>query len=256
MYVRLAFAVAAYLESEILIVDEVLAVGDAEFQKKCLGKMGDITAKDGRTVLFVSHNLAAVKNLCNRGILLENGLVKYNGKIDQVLNTYSNAVFIDGNHKDFDEYTIRSGNKSIQFLSVSLFNQFGNSSEQFSIGDSITIKFAIEILGEEKKSEFGVQIFDSNEMPIFHMMPRDSNFELIHASEKETYQLCLKDIRLFPGIYNVSLISANTTGHEIFDLIENAISFEIIDGGNYTSRILPRSAGLIFMNPEWKKISV
>jgi lipopolysaccharide transport system ATP-binding protein len=88
------------------------------------------------------------------------------------------------------------------------------------------------------------------------MMPRDSNFELIHASEKETYQLCLKDIRLFPGIYNVSLISANTTGHEIFDLIENAISFEIIDGGNYTSRILPRSAGLIFMNPEWKKISV
>jgi lipopolysaccharide transport system ATP-binding protein len=207
-------------------------------------------------VLFVSHNLAAVKNLCNRGILLENGLVKYNGKIDQVLNAYSNSVFIDGNHKDFDESTIRSGNKSIQFLSVSLFNQFGNSSEQFSIGDSITIKFAIKILGEEKKSEFGVQIFDSNEMPIFHMMPRDSNFELLHTSEKETYQLCLKDIRLFPGIYNVNLISANTTGHEIFDLIENAISFEIIDGGNYTSRLLPRSAGLIFMNPEWKKISV
>lgn len=86
MYVRLAFAVAAHLESEILIVDEVLAVGDAEFQKKCLGKMGDISKGEGRTVLFVSHNMAAVKSLCNKGIVLENGLIK---KMDTVENAVS-----------------------------------------------------------------------------------------------------------------------------------------------------------------------
>ena len=77
MYVRLAFAVAAHLESEILIVDEVLAVGDAEFQKKCLGKMGDVSKGEGRTVLFVSHNMAAVKELCNQGILLNQGRIEY-----------------------------------------------------------------------------------------------------------------------------------------------------------------------------------
>ena len=88
MYVRLAFAVAAHLESEILIVDEVLAVGDAEFQKKCLGKMGEISKGQGRTVLFVSHNMAAVKSLCQRGIVLENGLVVKNDTVENAVSYY------------------------------------------------------------------------------------------------------------------------------------------------------------------------
>jgi lipopolysaccharide transport system ATP-binding protein len=89
MYVRLAFGVAAHLEPEILIVDEVLAVGDAEFQKKCLGKMKDVSEKDGRTVLFVSHNMLAIKSLCNQGLLLQNGKVKLLGNIDAVIESYS-----------------------------------------------------------------------------------------------------------------------------------------------------------------------
>src|SRR5205807_428324 len=88
MYVRLAFAVAAHLEPEILIVDEVLAVGDADFQKKCLGKMQDVASKQGRTVLFVSHNLAAVRALCTRGLLLADGAVVSNGTIDAVIKKY------------------------------------------------------------------------------------------------------------------------------------------------------------------------
>lgn len=88
MYVRLAFAVAAYLESEILILDEVLAVGDAEFQKKCLGKMGDVANKEGRTVLFVSHNMYAVAEICNSGLMLKNGTVAFNGGIKETLDKY------------------------------------------------------------------------------------------------------------------------------------------------------------------------
>jgi lipopolysaccharide transport system ATP-binding protein len=88
MYVRLAFAVAAHLESEILIVDEVLAVGDAEFQKKCLGKMNDVSKGEGRTILFVSHNMLAIKSLCVKGIFLENGIVATTGQIDRVINKY------------------------------------------------------------------------------------------------------------------------------------------------------------------------
>lgn len=102
MYVRLAFAVAAHLESEILIVDEVLAVGDAEFQKKCLGKMGDVSKGEGRTVLFVSHNMAAVKTLCSKGILLENGKLTHSGAIEDLIDYYIKsgskigANFLDG----------------------------------------------------------------------------------------------------------------------------------------------------------------
>ncbi|HMI07328.1 MAG TPA: ABC transporter ATP-binding protein, partial [Flavobacterium sp.] len=88
MYVRLAFAVAAHLESEILIVDEVLAVGDAEFQKKCLGKMGDISKGEGRTVLFVSHNMSAVKSLCTKGLVMEHGKVKKNGEVEAAVSYY------------------------------------------------------------------------------------------------------------------------------------------------------------------------
>lgn len=91
MYVRLAFAVAAHLESEILIVDEVLAVGDAEFQKKCLGKMGEVSKGEGRTVLFVSHNMGAVKALCNKAIFLEYGKLKSQGLVDDIIESYQNS---------------------------------------------------------------------------------------------------------------------------------------------------------------------
>lgn len=104
MYVRLAFAVAAHLESEILIVDEVLAVGDAEFQKKCLGKMGDVTKGEGRTILFVSHNMASVKTLCQRGIMMENGRIHFDGDVDNaVLNYLGSNKVNDGNLFRFDD---------------------------------------------------------------------------------------------------------------------------------------------------------
>ncbi|MDF2552047.1 MAG: transporter ATP-binding protein [Chryseobacterium sp.] len=118
MYVRLAFAVAAHLESEILIVDEVLAVGDAEFQKKCLGKMGDVSKGEGRTVLFVSHNLAAVRRLCNTGILLKNGEIISTGKIDGVLNRYD-MEFASAEKNFVIDYPLDES-KDMQILKVEL----------------------------------------------------------------------------------------------------------------------------------------
>ena len=101
MYVRLAFAVAAHLESEILIVDEVLAVGDAEFQKKCLGKMGDISKGEGRTVLFVSHNMGAVKGLCEKGILIKNGFLDHFGDITSTIEKFSRSSELKITTKEF-----------------------------------------------------------------------------------------------------------------------------------------------------------
>ncbi len=254
MYVRLAFAVAAHLESEILIVDEVLAVGDAEFQKKCLGKMGDVTKGEGRTILFVSHNMAAISALCKKGILLENGRIKDSGDIDKVLNTYMNVEKNNETHVIFDHNTQRSGSKNIVFESVEIFNNNNRHSNNFSIGDDIILKLKIKNNAGEKRSEIGIQVKTVEDMPVFHIMPRDSNFELHHTEETEEYLMTLKDIRLFPGSYSINLVSANTTGHQIYDNIENAISFNILDGGKYTQRNLPRSAGLFFQNPDWAKL--
>ena len=254
MTVRLAFAVAAFLEPEILVVDEVLAVGDAEFQKKAIGKMQDISKTEGRTVLFVSHNMAAVKSLCTRGIVLENGKLKFDGKVDEALDVYSDISKSLEYKVVFDDGTVRSGNKNIEFLSIEILNQNQKNTQEFSIGDDVIIKIKTKNNSKEKRSEIGVQVFTTEEMPVFHMMPRDSNFEIHHESDIEEFQISLKDIRLFPGLYYITLTSSSTTGHQVFDCINNALTFEIVDGGNYTSRNLPRAAGLFFMNPEWKKI--
>jgi lipopolysaccharide transport system ATP-binding protein len=107
MYVRLAFAVAAHLEPEILIVDEVLAVGDAQFQKKCLGKMEDVSKTEGRTILFVSHNTGAIKNLCNKGIYLKKGQLALDGTVDEVLHTYLSEMMDISKSATFENPIIR-----------------------------------------------------------------------------------------------------------------------------------------------------
>ncbi|OMQ09865.1 ABC transporter ATP-binding protein [[Flexibacter] sp. ATCC 35103] len=254
MTVRLAFAVAAFLEPEILVVDEVLAVGDAEFQKKAIGKMQDISKGQGRTVLFVSHNMAAVKSLCTRGIVLENGKIKFTGNIDESLDVYSDNANSTEHSVVFDSDTKRLGTGNMQFISAEISDQFEKLKYEFSIGDDLNIKFKLKNNTNEAKSEVGIQIKSSDEMPIFHIMGRDSNFELNHLTEQEEYIVTIKDVRLFPGIYTISLTSNTTTGHQIFDSIENALSFQIMDGGKYTIRNLPRAAGLFFLNPEWKKL--
>ena len=108
MKVRLAFAVAAHLEPDILIVDEVLAVGDAEFQKKAIGKMQDISTEGGRTVLFVSHNMAAVKSLCNRGMVLRNGLVQYTGDVNSAVTEYLKQFSEDVREVNYELGTYKS----------------------------------------------------------------------------------------------------------------------------------------------------
>lgn len=124
MYVRLAFAVAAHLEPEILIVDEVLAVGDAQFQKKCLGKMENI-GEEGRTVLFVSHNISAIRTLCNTGILLNKGKVAFNGGVDEAIDEYLGADRLDKNEIHWDDITRAPGNENIRMLSISVKPKVG-----------------------------------------------------------------------------------------------------------------------------------
>lgn len=142
MYVRLAFAVAAHLDPEILVVDEVLAVGDAEFQQKCLGKMGDVTNKEGRTVLFVSHSMAAVEQLCEFGILLQNGRVEINSKIDDVVNEYLTKIPQNklNRHNPSVIFLNEDPVDEIGVISVSVENIDGQPKEQIFTWDDFVLR--------------------------------------------------------------------------------------------------------------------
>jgi lipopolysaccharide transport system ATP-binding protein len=146
MYVRLAFSVAAHLEPEILVVDEVLAVGDAEFQKKCLGKMQDVSTSEGRTVLFVSHNLMALSSLCNTGIYLKKGHVQLQGKIEDVLSAYTK----EGSDSHLSEWKGDTGDESVRIYNTKVFCEDSNN------GFFTHKNIIVEIEGEIRKPVYGL----------------------------------------------------------------------------------------------------
>ena len=154
MFVRLGFAIAAHLEPEILVVDEVLAVGDVEFQKKAIGKMKDVSFSEGRTVLFVSHNMSAVRKLCHTGILLEDGMIKYSGKIDDVVDRYVNV--------------------DMNVDTTSVYHPKDNIVKEVSamqIRDKIELKLKYESDVPIRQPNFSFTIYDSYDNPLFGMSP-------------------------------------------------------------------------------------
>jgi lipopolysaccharide transport system ATP-binding protein len=237
MYVRLAFAVAAYLESEILIVDEVLAVGDAEFQKKCLGKMGDITAKDGRTVLFVSHNLAAVKSLCNRGILLENGLVGYNGNVDDAICQYfSNEVYV--NHSDgvgifnFLYHKDKLDN-NYGILKAELFCDEVLSNVVYS-GSKVELKLYYNSPRDYIESEIGFVIKDSSQISFMGINNRHLGNHLKISKGLGEAVITILDFPLYSSMdYWFNLYFGDSGPN--YEILENAIKFKLVTKDVYGS---------------------
>lgn len=154
MTVRLGFAVAAFLEPEILVVDEVLAVGDAEFQKKAIGKMKDISSGNGRTVLFVSHNMTSIRQLCKNGVMLENGEVAFIGNIEETINHY---LAIDSSKIDFDssiaERTDRRGNGKLHINNVIIKNKEQKEVSEIFMGDTIEIEMSYSVSADVDLSE-------------------------------------------------------------------------------------------------------
>jgi lipopolysaccharide transport system ATP-binding protein len=145
MYVRLAFAVAAHLEPEILVVDEVLAVGDAEFQKKCLGKMKDVTEQGGRTVLFVSHNMGAVQTLCSKGISLSNGSINFIGDINECVNRYITSSNKENTNPNLEKLVNRSGSQDVIFSSVHLEDEKGLPIDVVLSGNTVILVFKVKV---------------------------------------------------------------------------------------------------------------
>ena len=162
MTVRLGFAVAAHLEPEILVVDEVLAVGDAEFQKKAIGKMQDLSTGEGRTVLFVSHNMTSVKSLCDRGIVLKNGEAFFQGNTDEAINFYL-ATKKQIIPEDLSEIENRSGNGKVRFRSFHIEHLNGQLIENVLSGDTVVFCFEIDVYDKNGTVDLGFSLHDQND---------------------------------------------------------------------------------------------
>ena len=256
MYVRLAFSVAAHLEPEILIVDEVLAVGDQEFQKKCLGKLQDV-GQDGRTVIFVSHNLAAINQLCSSGVLLEGGRVSEAGPISGVVSAYLSRNNLARAEADLSDPERRPGAGGVRFSGARLLDAHGQPCRTFSLGDDLTLEFSLAFSRREFPNplQLSVLLRRSDGMRVCNLTDGDSAFVLHRHGDEERVRVTLKDLRFYPDTYLLSLWAGSDVADQTYDLAEDCLGFDIVDGGTLTKRRLNRNAGLIFLTPEWEKLS-
>jgi len=223
MYVRLAFAVAAHLEPDILIVDEVLAVGDADFQKKCLGKMHEVSSKQGRTILFVSHNMQAVNSLCNRAMLLQKGSVALIGETDKVVNAYLGGTQNHITHNQWPNKNEAPGNEFLRVHSVDLILHRKNITDGADIRTPLTVKFKIWNLKKQNLC-FGVHLFTQGGECIFDVNSKPTDFsEGLVEGQCDIPGKFLND-----GAYYISVIFVKDTSVQLFYL-EECLSFELED---------------------------
>jgi len=257
MYVRLAFAVAAHLEPEILVVDEVLSVGDAIFQKKCLGKMGDV-ANSGRTVLFVSHNMAAVKNLCVNGILLSSGTILSCNNIEHIISQYMAQV---NNISDSKNYQAALGQlengETIRILKVNTTYE-GKLSDHFITGGEININ--VSLLCSENlcgsKIILSFVITSNDGIGILHCVSRDAMDAIFEINDSIlNITATIKNLPLYPGNYVINEVwVANEQGQTLV-LRNPYLSFTVLDTSPHLIRVLGLGKALIHIVPQWSSKS-
>ena len=240
MTVRLGFAVAAHLDPEILVVDEVLAVGDAEFQKKAIGKMQDISHSHGRTVLFVSHNMGAVRNLCRKGVLLDKGCLNFYGDVEEAIVQYI-GLSSEAYNKELSQRLDRIGNGRIRVVGISLLDENGNEVSEVFTGGYLKIKFFLEshpdvdlskmIVGCKLEDIYGnpCVMWASDEMP--------HDFSKLHEG---TFSLIIPHINMRPNKYFLHYqISLNSTNfHDFCDVMHGAKRIEVLSDGFYSRDML------------------
>ncbi len=248
MYVRLAFAVAAHLEPEILIIDEVLAVGDTEFQKKCLGKMKDVSGH-GRTVLFVSHNMAAIKQLCHRAIFLKNGGLLKEGDAKSVVDYYLKDGREISISKSWDNLNDAPGNENIRLKKISVSPA---ESETDIISIETGIKFEIEYVNyvEGKTTDFTMFLFNQDEIMMF-----ESGIILSQNNDsvKGHYKIStiIPAYYLNSGEYHINIVFGESQRYFLY-LHNDILSFEIEENGANKGSNLKRSPGILRPNFDWK----
>ncbi|AWH72888.1 ABC transporter ATP-binding protein [Dokdonia sp. Dokd-P16] len=242
MRVRLGFAVAAFLEPDILVVDEVLAVGDAEFQKKAIGKMQDISSTSGRTVLFVSHNMASINDLCTRCIVLENGSVKFDGNTALAIDQY---LSINNESEQNSIYINPQPNTEADILKVSVLKN-DKPNCNFGFDDEINVKIEFSITENLKKSFIGIRVVNFKNVNIFSSEKSLSEFE------KGTHSLTVKipSEFLVPNFYYIN-IGYHVPNVHLINYTEHAVEFHIEETGSDLSQFAGKDFGCVMVDCEW-----
>jgi lipopolysaccharide transport system ATP-binding protein len=229
MYVRLAFAVSAFLEPEILIVDEVLAVGDAEFQKKCLGRMKDVSRNDGRAILFVSHSMAAVKNICTTGLLMKNGQLAFQGTADEVVDYYianflnfnsDTRVELLGTPREYDK------SRSIEFKSIEFLEPVDNN--LYSTEEDIILLVTLKSKIDRENFRLGFTISGMDESAVGTFFSEE--ILSIKKNQEKAFVVKIKNHQLAKGQYYISMsvgIGNELTGTTEYDIVLKTLFFEI-----------------------------
>jgi len=246
MYVRLAFAVAAHLEPEILIIDEVLAVGDAEFQKKCLGKMKDVSEKDGRTVLFVSHSMGSIMTLCNVTALIQNGKLVHKSStkevVDHYLETLSNKIITS---KRNINHLI---NNDIIIEDVDFTNSENIQKINFSTDENIYVAIDIIVNKYNENAVLGFYLKDNLQRKIFTSQYSLKN---TNANEKIHLVACIPPQFLTPQKYSFTA-AVHIPKARVIDIYEDAKSFTIVDSGTAFSLYEAHDYGCVFADIKWE----
>ncbi|MBU4455776.1 ABC transporter ATP-binding protein [Patescibacteria group bacterium] len=253
MYVRLAFAVAAHLEPEILIVDEVLAVGDMQFQKKCLGKMGEV-ATGGRTVLFVSHNMGAIRQLTSRCICLEKGRIMFDGNANECVSKYLESFTSKAESRmTFPEH-IPSESRPVVIKSIALKGEDGNYKTDFSFYESWCLEIEIEAKRENIRFHATMQITDELGINIYHCWYKDCGRDFFLSGLHSKLSIIFHRLKLYPGRYTVHIgLDCGPPSHLEFDAILSAISFTLNQTmGKNVVRQLNRSSAVVHEVPVWE----
>ena len=227
MTVRLGFAVAAFLEPEILVVDEVLAVGDAEFQKKAIGKMKDVSKGDGRTVLFVSHNMGSIRSLCKNGVLLKDGMVEFTGKVNDVVDRYIQVYNMDNiSHCDITDSN-RDGwvSKDLEIVSAKMLNDVNQ------VATDEPLRFILTIKRNNRKTEkftIGTHIMNSSDQ-----CDGTTVSQVFEVPDKEVFdvEMTVSDHNLVKGHYimffNIGL-KIVAAGLRDYDVVKNVLAFDVV----------------------------
>jgi lipopolysaccharide transport system ATP-binding protein len=249
MYMRLAFAVAAFMETEILLVDEVLAVGDAAFQKKCTGKMGDV-AKQGRTVLFVSHNMIAIEALCSRGVVLNAGRIVYDGKAEDAIQKYNKSMQINTDIS-LKERIDRVGNGKVRAIDLKIYNQDEILTNQIGLGE--TFRVELRTIGVTKKAIIGLHFGNMFRHSMIRGYTYEQVAEDIELKGEDTISCTFYDFPMMHGVYDVHVWIGTYPPVECMDYVEHASALEIIPKDVFNSgRILDPHGGVAFCKTTWK----
>lgn len=251
MYTRLAFSVAAHLEPEILIVDEVLAVGDAQFQKKCLGKMGDV-ARAGRTVLFVSHNIGAVRMLCNKGIFLSEGEIAHAGAMGDVIAYYEESVEGQSAERLWSDAEA-PGSDHVKLLAVRVLNNEGRVSDSLTRSEMINVQLQFRVKSETMRLNPHIHLLNrAGELLFISTNLHDTkDGQRVYDPGIYTAMCVIPDKLLNVGIYFVTVYLVRDLNHHEIK-VESAVSFDIAEDGSDRGDYLGGWAGQIRPTLDWR----